>query len=110
MFCSNTCAINYKKETKKPVNKIKKFSDTRSKRNAIYLVAIKTFLMEDANQFCPVMGLMFNKTVKASEVHHTNGRENDRLLDRMYWLAVSREGHQWIHNNPKKAREQGWLI
>lgn len=110
MFCSPTCAINYKKKPKKQTVPIKQFSDTRSKRNALYLVAIKTFLMEDDKQHCPVMATLFNKTIRATEIHHTNGRENDRLLDRSYWLAVSREGHQWIHNNPKKARELGWLI
>jgi hypothetical protein len=110
MFCGKDCAINYKKKQKKIVKPIKQFSDARAKRNTAYLIANKAFLMEEENQFCPVMGLIFNKTVRTTEVHHTNGRENNRLLDRNYWLAVSREGHQWIHNNPKKAREQGWLI
>jgi hypothetical protein len=110
MFCSKDCAVNYKKKPKKQIQPIKQFSDIRAKRNTAYLIANKAFLMEEENQFCPVMGLIFNKTVRTTEVHHTNGRENDRLLDRTYWLAVSREGHQWIHSNPKIAYEQGWLI
>jgi hypothetical protein len=114
MFCSPACPIAYnkklaEKKSAKQKQPIKKFSDARAKRNAAYLIANKAFLMEEENQFCPVMGLIFNKTVRTTEVHHTNGRENDRLLDRTYWLAVSREGHQWIHSNPKIAYEQGWL-
>lgn len=109
MFCSSECKINYKKKPKKQTKPIKQFSDKRAKRNVAYLLANKTFLMEQENEFCPVMGLIFNRTVRTTEVHHTNGRENDRLLDRTYWLAVSREGHQWIHANPELAREQGWL-
>ena len=94
----------------KPRTPIKKFSDKRAKRNSAYLIANKAYLSEDANKFCPVMSLMFSKTVPATEVHHTNGRENERLLNREDWLAVSREGHQWIHLNPKLARAKGWLI
>jgi hypothetical protein len=111
MFCSMICAIEYKKnkpiKTPKP---IKQFSDKRAKRNQAYLVARKVFLLEPQNKYCPVMKTLFNKTVEATEVHHTNGRENERLNDRDHWLAVSREGHQWIHNNPKESRELGWLI
>jgi hypothetical protein len=110
MFCSSTCAHAYKKKPTKEIKPIKKFSDVRAKRNVLYIEANRIFLLEEKNQFCIVMAELFNRTVRATEVHHTNGRENERLLDRTYWMAVSREGHQWIHNNPKKARELGWLI
>jgi hypothetical protein len=112
-YCSIKCNIEAKKlrdakKEKKP-KAIKQFSNKRAKRNAAYLAMRNIFLMEDANQFCPVMRKVFSKTVRATEIHHTNGRENERLTDRMYWLAVSREGHKWIHANPELAREQGWL-
>ena len=111
MFCSSKCAFEYKKNksTSKP-KKIKTFSDKRKKRNEAYLIARTLFLTENKNKFCPVMGEIFNQTIKTTEVHHTNGRENERLIDREFWLAVSREGHQWIHANPKISREKGWLI
>ena len=89
---------------KKPPTRIKPVSDKRAKQKATYLLARKVFLMEEENKYCPVNGSL------ATEIHHTNGRENERLLDREYWLAVSREGHQWIHANPIEAREKGWLI
>jgi hypothetical protein len=106
------CGIIYKNEKSKgkPKQKpIAKFSSNRAKRNTAYLKAREIFLMEDKNKFCPVMAKIFHKTINATEIHHTNGRENERLTDRHYWLAVSREGHRWIHANPELAREAGWL-
>ena len=88
----------------KPPTRIKPVSDKRAKQKKAYLLARKVFLMEDCNKYCPVTGK------PATEIHHTNGKENDRLLDRKYWLAVSREGHVYIHANPIEAREKGWLI
>jgi hypothetical protein len=109
MFCSSQCAYNYKKKPSKPQKKIKQFSTKRAKRNTAYLLAKEIFMKESGNQHCIVMSTMFNKTVPATEIHHRNGRENERLTDREYWLAVSREGHQWIHSNPELAYEAGWL-
>ncbi len=39
-----------------------------------------------------------------------NGRNGERLLDVDYFMAVCRDCHQYIHNNPKESREKGWLI
>lgn len=46
----------------------------------------------------------------ATEVHHRNGRTNDRLNDERFWLAVCRESHEWIHNHAREARAKGYLI
>ena len=83
---------------------IKPVSDKRAKQKAAYLIARKVFLMEDDNKYCPVTG------EPTTEIHHTNGRENERLLDRKYWIAVSRKGHQYINANPKEARAKKWMI
>jgi hypothetical protein len=90
--------------TKKQPTPIPRRTKKRSKQETAYNVARKVFLMEDRNKYCPVTGKL------ATEIHHMNGRENERLLDQIYWLAVSREGHQWIHANTPEAREKGWLI
>jgi len=112
MFCSGACGYAYKREkdkNKTPKKPIKQFSSKRAKRNEAYLLARDVFLQEQANKFCPVMNLLHGKTVRSTEIHHINGKENERLTDRAYWLAVSREGHQYIHANPEIAYEQGWL-
>ena len=91
-------------------NPIPKRSKKRSKQERAYIVANKVFLMLERNKFCPVMAMLKGKTVRTTEVHHVQGRENEMLLDQEFWLAVCREAHEWIHANPEIAREQGWLI
>jgi hypothetical protein len=49
------------------------------------------------------------KEVRPRENHHMKGRIGSLLMDKEFWLGVSRRGHRWIHDNPKWAREQGWL-
>jgi hypothetical protein len=45
----------------------------------------------------------------ATDVHHVKKR-GKHYLDVSSWMAVSRTAHQWIHDNPKLAREQGFLV
>ena len=113
MFCSVSCTIDYKNKKsigKTPAKRIKPISDKRKKQNQAYLLARKVFLMEDKNKYCPVMEKVFGRSILTTEIHHTNGRENDRLNDRNYWLAVSSEGHKFIHANPTIAYQEGWMI
>lgn len=46
---------------------------------------------------------------EATDIHHTRGRVGNLLLATEHWIAVSRIGHQWIHDHPEKARQRGWL-
>jgi hypothetical protein len=46
----------------------------------------------------------------ATEIHHKNSRENERLYDEAYFMSICRKCHRTIHENPKWAREQGYLI
>lgn len=46
---------------------------------------------------------------RSSEVHHKAGRTGKNYLDESTWMAVSREGHTWIHEHPSEARARGWL-
>ncbi len=50
------------------------------------------------------------KVPSSCEIHHMNGRFGSRLNKTEWWLAVSREGHEWVHNNPKEARLRGYLM
>lgn len=84
--------------------KVKKVSKKRQQQNKEYNQARLLFLSLPENKTCPVTGS------SATEIHHMNGRENERLLDQKYWLAVSRVGHRWIHDNPLESREKGWFI
>jgi hypothetical protein len=46
----------------------------------------------------------------ATDVHHTRGRLGAMLVDKKWWLPVSRAGHIWIHANPREATEKGLLF
>ena len=84
----------------KKIYKIRKLSKKRAAQNRIYLKKAKEFIKD---KFCPVTG------TQATEVHHINGRIGDLLTDEQYWLAVSTEGHRWIHENVNEARKKGWI-
>jgi hypothetical protein len=46
---------------------------------------------------------------RLNEVHHTRGRAGSLLLDERFWLALSKQGHRWVHENPEEARAHGWI-
>jgi hypothetical protein len=48
-------------------------------------------------------------TTTAKDVHH-KGKRGKNYLDKTLMVAVCRECHNWIHENPGKARELGYLI
>lgn len=52
-------------------------------------------------------------SAKLSEVHHVYGRghggRGPLLSDRRLWMAVSKQGHRWVHSHPAEARARGWL-
>jgi len=99
--CQNSLAKP--KETKKYV--IPKVSEKRKIENLKYSVLRIEFLGKKENQICPITK---QQTI---EVHHTYcGKDRAKYyLDVSTWLAVSRDGHNWIHSNPKEARELGFL-
>ena len=89
------------KQEKKPKTKIAPISKKRSKENKEYNTLREVFL---TGKICPVTGQ------KATEVHHKAGRTGKLYLDVRYWLAVSREGHRKIEENPEWAKENGYSL
>lgn len=79
---------------------IRKLSKKRAAQNRIYLKMAKEFIKD---KYCPVT------LQPATEVHHINGRIGALLTDERNFLAVSVEGHRWIHENVNKARKKGWI-
>lgn len=82
-----------------PIKKIsdkrkKQLSEYKKKRDA-YLLRFKQCQVSDCKK-------------PSSEVHHIKGRENDLLLEELYWMAVCRMCHQRIDNDPNWARENGY--
>jgi hypothetical protein len=84
-------------------SRIKQVSTARAIANRIYGVARKQFLAEHPHcQCCDHR--------RSTQVHHTRGRTGKNFLDKTTWLAVDVGCHEWIHNNPNKARVLGWLV
>jgi hypothetical protein len=80
-------------------------SKKRKIENAQYIVLRAEFLSKKENQICPIT------KQPAVEIHHSySGKDRAKyFLDTSTWIAVSRDGHNWIHDNPKEARELGFL-
>ena len=47
---------------------------------------------------------------RATDVHHTAGRNGKHLNDEARWLAVCRPCHDHIHRHPGWARAMGFLV
>ena len=84
-----------KQKTIKEFKPIPKISQKRKIENAKYIVLRIEFLGKKENSICPVTG------EKTTEIHHKKGRVGSLFLDIRYWLAVSREGHKKIEENPE---------
>lgn len=90
--------------------RIRHRSDAGRKADAIYAKAKREWWKQAKDGICPVMKLIFGKTVPVSKYpHHIRGRSGPLLYNPKFFLAVSPEGHEWIHKNICEAREKGWL-
>lgn len=93
----------------------------RQVRSAEYAAKARAFVAAAVarGETCPVVaavpelrgGFRYGWPVsgKLNEVHHTRGRAGALLTDERFWVAVSKQGHRWIHAHPAEARRRGWL-
>lgn len=104
-YCSWACMKNHDKP--KPIAHA---SPKLKSELTLYGKEKKEFLNLMSVHPCPVMLKIKGKRFKITDLHHMAGRKGKLLRYKPYWLAVSREGHNWIHDNPEKAYELGFLI
>src|SRR5690606_41976677 len=90
-------------EAKKPVN-IQAVSEKRKSQNKDYTNVRNQFLIEHPR--CQVRGC--NKV--SEEIHHRRGRTGDLLTDPKFFLAVCRDHHMEIEQDPVWAKEQGYSL
>lgn len=104
-FCSYECRKMYGKKANIKLKALNPISSKRQEQNVIYRKLKAEFMALPENKTCPVTG---KPTV---DIHHKfSGKDRAKyFLDVSTWLAVSREGHNWIHSFPKEARELGYL-
>lgn len=89
------------KKIGKPIPKV---SAKRKIENREYTIKRLQFLAQPENQKCPITGK------QTTDVHHKKGRVGSLLLDTRFWLAVSREGHRQIEENPEWAKENNYSL
>lgn len=93
-----------KKEPVKKVRKpIAKMSKKLSAKRVTYRKLRLEFLEKPENMFCAVY-----PHLRATQIHHPFGRLGDHLNATEEWIAVSQEGHEWIHANVALAMERGF--
>jgi hypothetical protein len=103
-YCTSHQHLRTDKKPKfKKAKQIAKISTRRKTERQIYSVKRRMFLEQYPK--CAVY-----PELDATEIHHKNSTRHGKLLDDSDWLAVSRKGHLWIHDNPESAEEKGWLI
>lgn len=65
------------------------------------------FLQE--NPFCWVALIVFKRLETSNTVHHRKGRGR-HYIDTETWLATTKEGDKWIHQNKEASRKLGFLL
>jgi hypothetical protein len=106
-YCGPKCQNKNRKpnlQLKSLYKPIKQVSDKRKVENAKYLVLRIEFLGRPENQKCPITGK------PTTDVHHMKGRIGRLLLDTRYWVALSRDGHKYVEENPEWAKENGYSL
>lgn len=99
--------------------RIRPVSKRRQKVTAEYLREAREFVRKLRGVPCPVVSTIpelrdgkrygWPVSAKITEVHHTRGRVGGLLLEKRFWLGLSKAGHRWVHSNIEKARECGWI-
>ena len=97
-FCSLACFRRCSRS-----KSIKKVSDKRKIQNETYGQLRRIFLNKPENRICPITGR------PTTDVHHKKGR-GKYFLDTSTWVALSREGHRKVEENPQWAYENGYSI
>lgn len=93
-----------KQEPKQKQKPIAKVSKKRQIEQLKYSVLRVEFLGKQENKKCPIMG------TETTDVHHKKGRVGSLYLDTKYWVALSREGHKKVEENPEWAKENGYSL
>jgi hypothetical protein len=93
--------------TQKPKNEIPRVSAKRKQKDVEYIKLRERYLTENPLCVIRISGCMHN----ATDIHHTHaGANRDAFyLVQSTWKGVCRNCHNYIHENPAKSRDMGWL-
>jgi 5-methylcytosine-specific restriction endonuclease McrA len=82
--------------------RLRRVSKVRASQLRTYSRLRLAFLRQHVN--CWICGKV------ATEVHHVHGREGKKLYDFSHCLALCFQCHRKVHDNPKWARGEGYLV
>ncbi len=105
-YCSYLCKNEAKTiKTSSKRKSIAPISKSRAERLKVYRELRDEYLKN--NPYCEVKGC----TKETTNLHHKAGRIGDNLTNVAYFMACCSTCHpKKIHENPKWARENGYLI
>ena len=123
---ANWLSVKGSKATRGPAPKLKRkyirsISPRKAGEHTAYVKEAREFVADAIRrgETCPVVAAIpelrngFNYgwpvSNKLNEVHHVRGRAGSLLLDKRYWMAISKAGHRWIHAHVEEARKHGWI-
>ncbi len=101
------------KKSGKPLrrSRLKPMSKKRQRESKAYSLLRAAYLK--ANPSCQRILIRYGNWATCPnhsvDIHHVAGRLGGNYLNTETWMAVCRSCHDWIHANPKQAREQGLL-
>ena len=101
IFSKGLCKSCATKTYKKP-NKV---SDKQQKRIKEYSQVRKEYFLNLASTICKVCNQR-----EVTDIHHQCGRVGDLLTDTRYFLAVCRECHTFIEENPEWAYANNYSL
>lgn len=78
-------------------------SKRRQAQNRKYMKARDRFLKD--HPYCGICEHNFS-----TQIHHKKHREGKLLLVEEFWIALCGTCHTWVHDQPERAREQGYLL
>lgn len=102
IFCGAGTTVRVKEPKPLKRTEIKKRSDKRAAEERAYNKRVKEWLV---GKKCAVYPWL-----DATQCHHRAGRQNELLMDETYWLAVSDDGHRFIHENSEYSRKMGYMV
>ncbi len=92
--------------TKKAAKPIRFLSKKRAAQNVLYLKKRRIFM--EQNNKCQAK--LSRCTYWATDVHHPQGRLGDLLTDESKFIALCRNCHTFIEENPAFAKEHGFSL
>jgi hypothetical protein len=106
-YCKNCWSAQKPPSSKPTATPIRSRSPKRQKQEQQYSKQRTPYLEEHPFCMATIPGVC---THNSTEVHHKDGRQEDKLTDEDGWMSSCRGCHVWIHSNPEDARELGLLI